>query len=180
VLISLIGLPGVGKSTVGRQLARRLGLGFVDCDTVMEVRLKSPIRAFFESEGEARFRDVECELLNELVDRDRIVLATGGGVVVRPSNRELLRTRTLCVYLRAKPEALFHRLKRDNRRPLLQGTDLQRRLRELHDERDSLYCETAAFQIEILGKSLATMVDTIVESLSGLRSSAGGADLSPS
>ena len=165
MLISLIGLPAVGKSTVGRRLARRLGLAFADCDALLEQRLQRRIRDFFEAEGEQRFRDEEGAMLEELVAGPDAVIATGGGVILRPANRRLLRERTICVYLKADPEALLHRLVRDTKRPLLQVADPASRLRELSAERDPLYREAATIEIETRGKSLHMLVDAIVGAL---------------
>ena len=165
MLISLIGLPAVGKSTVGRRLAKRLGFAFADCDGLLEQRLQQRIRDFFETEGEQRFRDAESALLEELVDGSDTVIATGGGVVLRSSNRELLRQRTFCVCLKAHPDALLPRLRRDTKRPLLQVADPAERLRELSAEREPLYREAAVLEIETRGKSLDMLVDAIVNSL---------------
>ena len=165
MLISLIGLPAVGKSTVGRRLARRLGLAFADCDGLLEERFRQRIRDFFETEGEQRFRDAESAMLEELVGGTETVIATGGGAILRPANRELLRERTFCVYLRAHPDALFARLHRDTKRPLLQVADPAGRLRELSDERDPLYREAATFEIETRGRSLDVLVDTILRQI---------------
>jgi shikimate kinase len=144
----LIGLPGSGKSTVGRQLARRLGLGFADTDHVIEQRIGCSIREFFEREGEDAFRDIEEEVIRELAQAGPGVLATGGGAVLRPANREALRSGAHVIYLRSTPEELFKRLRHDANRPLLQVADPLARLRSLYDERDPLYRETAHFIIE--------------------------------
>lgn len=165
MLISLIGLPAVGKSTVGRRLARRLGLAFADCDSLLEQRFQQRIRDFFETEGEQRFRDAESAMLQELAAGAETVIATGGGAILRPANRELLHERTFCVYLRAHPETLFARLQRDTKRPLLQVADPAGRLRELSDERDPLYREAATIEIETRGKSLDALVDAILHQL---------------
>ena len=151
MLISLIGLPAVGKSTIGRRLARQLGIDFADCDALLELRFKCRIREYFEAEGEEKFRDAESAVLEELVAGSDRVIATGGGVVLRPGNRELLRQRTMCVYLKADPEALFHRLRRDTKRPLLQVADPAARLNELSAEREPLYREAATLEIETRG-----------------------------
>lgn len=165
MLISLIGLPAVGKSTVGRRLAKRLGFAFADCDGLLEQRFQQRIRDFFETEGEQRFRDAESAMLEELAGSADTVIATGGGAVLRPGNRELLRRRTFCVYLRAHPDALLTRLQRDTKRPLLQVADPAARLRELNAERDPLYREAALFEIETRGKSLEMLVDAILREL---------------
>jgi shikimate kinase len=165
VVISLIGMPGGGKSTVGRQLARRLDRRFVDSDAEIERRVGMPIRAWFEAEGEERFRDVEQAVVAELVEQHGIVLATGGGVVLRPANREALRRASTVVYLRSTPEELFRRLRHDTHRPLLQVKDPLRKLRELHRARDPLYRETAHFVIETGRPSVQTLVNMILMQL---------------
>jgi shikimate kinase len=158
VLISLVGLPGVGKSTIGRRLAGRLGLALLDCDALVEARLGEAIAPFFEREGEAAFRDHETLVLGEVLGSDDAVVATGGGVVLRESNRRLLRERTVCVYLHAQPQALFARLRRNTRRPLLRVANPEARLLELAQERDALYRECASVVIETEGRgSLATI-----------------------
>ena len=165
VILSLIGLPGSGKSTVGRQLARRLQLPFLDSDHVIEARLGCSIRQFFEREGEDSFRDVECAVIDELTHAPSAVLSTGGGAVLRLSNRQHLRERGQVVYLKSSPEELFRRLRHDRNRPLLQGGDPLTRLRDLHAVRDPLYRETASFIIETGRPSVATLVNMIVMQL---------------
>ena len=167
--IALIGLPGSGKSTVGRQLARRLKIGFVDSDQVIERRLGCSIREFFEREGEERFRDLEQQVLYELTHAstptEPCVLSTGGGAVLRAANRAALHERCTVVYLRSAPEEIFRRLRHDKTRPLLQVADPLARLRQLYAQRDPLYRETAHFVIETGRPSVATLVNMIVMQL---------------
>lgn len=163
-MIALIGLPGSGKSSVGRQLARRLQLPFTDSDQVIEQRLGCPIREFFEREGEERFRDIEEEVLDELTQQPG-VLSTGGGAVLRAANRAHLHGRGKVVYLKSTPEELFRRLRHDTQRPLLQVSDPLQRLRDLYAVRDPLYRETAHFVIETGRPSVATLVNMIVMQL---------------
>lgn len=163
--VSLIGLPGAGKSTVGRQLARRLQLPFFDSDHVIEQRLGCSIREYFEREGEDRFRDLEASVIDELTQNPAAILSTGGGVVLRPENRHNLHSRTQVVYLNSSPDELFRRLRHDRSRPLLQVADPLQRLRDLHAQRDPLYRETAKFQIDTGRPSVATLVNTIVMQL---------------
>lgn len=165
MIVSLIGLPGSGKSTVGRQLARRLRCSYIDSDQVLEERLGCSIRAYFEREGEERFRDMEQAVLNELTQRPDCVLSTGGGAVLRPANRESLKSRTQVVYLKSSPDELFRRLRHDTNRPLLQVADPLGRLRELYAVRDPLYRETAHFVIETGRPSVGTLVNMIVMQL---------------
>ena len=164
-MISLIGLPGSGKSTVGRQLARRLQLPFVDSDQAIEVRLGCPIREFFEREGEARFREIEAEVIDALTQQGPGVLSTGGGAVLRAENRAHLRSRGRVIYLKSHPEELIRRLRHDTNRPLLQVADPMAKLRELFATRDPLYRQTAHFVVETGRPSVATLVNMIVMQL---------------
>jgi shikimate kinase len=164
-LIALVGLPGSGKSSVGKHLARRLGVDMIDSDAVIEARIREPIRSFFEREGESRFRDVEEAVIASLCANATGVLATGGGAVLRPANRLALRKNSTVVYLRAAPEELQRRLRHDTQRPLLQVSDPRAKLRELYAQRDPLYRETAHFVIETGRPSLQTLVGMILMQL---------------
>lgn len=163
--IALIGLPGSGKSTVGRQLARRLFFSFVDSDHVIEQRLGCSIREFFEREGEERFRDIEENVIDELSLGGDCVLSTGGGAVLRASNRAHLHSRCRVVYLRSAPEEVFRRLRHDKNRPLLQVADPLQRLRDLYVARDPLYREAAHFVIDTGRPSVSTLVNMIIMQL---------------
>ena len=163
---TLIGLPGCGKSTVGRQLARRLGVAFVDSDHVIEQRLGCSIKTFFAREGEERFRDLEQATLDELTaGTTPAVLSTGGGAVLRAPNRLHLHGRGQVIYLHALPEDIFRRLRHDTTRPLLQVKDPLQRLRSLYEQRDPLYRETAHYVIETGRPSVATLVNMVVMQL---------------
>ncbi|MDB6002443.1 MAG: shikimate kinase, partial [Rhizobacter sp.] len=156
---------GCGKSTVGKHLGRALAQRFVDSDTEIERRLGEPIRTFFEREGEDRFREVEQAVIAELTGQPDIVLATGGGAVLRPTNRESLRASSTVIYLRSTPEELFRRLRHDTHRPLLQVRDPLAKLRALYRERDPLYRETAHYLIEVGRPSVQTLVNMILMQL---------------
>jgi shikimate kinase len=158
-------MPGGGKSTVGRHLARRLGWDFVDSDSAVERRIGCSIRSFFEREGEARFRDIEQQVIAELLGEARTVLATGGGSVLREANRELLHRHATVVYLRSTPDDLFRRLRHDVKRPLLQVADPLTRLRELYALRDPLYRQTAHFVVETGRPSVPALVNMILMQL---------------
>jgi shikimate kinase len=123
------------------------------------------IRDYFEREGEVAFRNVEEEVIRELSQAEAGVLATGGGVVLRPVNRERLRQAGHVIYLRSTPEEVFRRLRRDRNRPLLQVDDPLARLRSLYEERDPLYRETAHFAIETGRPSVRALVNMIVQQL---------------
>jgi shikimate kinase len=163
--IACVGLPGSGKSTIGRQLARRLDVKFIDSDQVIEQRIGCSIREFFEREGESSFRDLEADVIDELTQRSAFVLSTGGGAILRTANREHLRQRTHAIYLHSAPEEVFRRLRNDQNRPLLQVSDPLSRLRELYGVRDPLYRETAHFVIETGRPSVSTLVNMILMQL---------------
>jgi len=163
----LIGLPGSGKSALGKEAARRLGVPFADCDREIERAQGCTIAQLFEHHGEAAFRDREAETLAALVDAGPSVIATGGGAVLRADNRELLRTRTVCVFLNAGHELLWRRLRRDRRRPLLQVDAPEARLRELRAEREPLYRETAHVVVEVDGLPFDRLVEEIVRRVTG-------------
>lgn len=163
--IIFVGLPGSGKTTIGRQLARRLGVPFVDSDHVIEERLGCSIREYFAREGEDAFRDVEQAVLDDLSQHHHGVLSTGGGSVLREANRRHLHERGHVIYLRTSPEDVFRRLRHDTARPLLQVEDPLGRLRSLYEVRDTLYREAAHFVLETGRPSVASLVSKIVMQL---------------
>jgi shikimate kinase len=163
--IALVGLPGSGKSTIGRQLARRLGLSAIDTDHVIEHRLGCSIREYFEREGEASFRDVEQEVIDDVTQSHNGIISTGGGSVLRLTNREHLHSRCHVVYLRSSPEEIFRRLRHDMQRPLLQVDDPLTRLRDLYVIRDPLYRETAHFVVETGRPSIANLLNMVIMQL---------------
>ncbi len=144
----LVGMPGCGKSTLGRLLARRLDKAFVDADVELERRLGVTIPVIFELEGEPGFREREATILTDLVVQNNIVLSTGGGVVLRPSNRERLKEGGTVLYLHAAPATLWERTRHSKHRPLLQAPDPFARVQELYTARDSLYREVADAVVE--------------------------------
>lgn len=164
-MIALIGLPGSGKSTVGRQLARRLQVPFYDSDSIIEERLGCSIREAFERDGETSFRDLEESVLDELSRIPQGVLSTGGGAILRPTTRQRLRERGTVVYLNAHPDKIFRRLQNDTTRPLLQVANPIGRLRELFAARDPLYREAAHFAIDTGRPSVSTLINTILMQL---------------
>jgi shikimate kinase len=146
--IILVGLMGAGKTTIGRLLARHFERSFVDSDHEIEARTGVRIPVIFDLEGEAGFRARESAILAELAQRENIVLATGGGAVLDPANRILLRENGVVVYLHAQSGDLWHRTQRDVNRPLLRGEDPHARLKELYMVRDPFYRETAHLVVD--------------------------------
>lgn len=165
-VIFLVGLMGAGKSTVGRLLARRLGRRFIDTDHEIEKRNGVTIPVIFEIEGEEGFRRREQEVLADLAQTPDIVLSTGGGIVLRPENREILRDQGFAVYLSARPELLAERTRHDKSRPLLNVSDPLAKLRELYTIRDPLYREVANAVVETGRGAPQQVVQAIVQALS--------------
>jgi shikimate kinase len=163
--ICLIGPMGAGKTTVGRRLAETLQRQFCDMDEELERRCGVTVSLIFEYEGEAGFRDRESRLLDELSTVPNLILATGGGVVLKPENRRVLRARCLTVYLQTSVERQLERLERDTKRPLLRGPDRVGKLEALARARDPLYLETADITVPSDGKRPARMADRVLEAL---------------
>lgn len=161
MILSLVGLPGSGKSSVGAALARRLDVPFIDTDKVAERRIGMSIREYFESEGEGAFRELEQAVIEEVMSGDDGVIATGGGAVLREVNRTFLRSRGRVVYLHATPDEVFRRLRRDTRRPLLQVDDVLGKLRDLYDQRNPIYRSVAHVEVAT-GRSTVSQVAALV------------------
>lgn len=159
--ICLVGLMGAGKTTIGRLLSRRLGWEFLDSDHEVEARTGVSIPTIFEIEGEEGFRRRESATIQELSDLPRIVLATGGGAVLSPENRQCIRRMGLVVYLEAPPECLIERLRHDRSRPLLRVPDPLAKLRELYVLRDPLYREVAGLVVNVARDNTGSIVKRI-------------------
>jgi shikimate kinase len=159
----LIGLMGAGKSTVGKRLASAMDWRFVDSDDEIEHRTGAPIPLIFELEGEAGFRARERTMIDELTQRRRIVLATGGGAVLDAENRRRLKERGWVVYLYASVDQLYARTARDRNRPLLRTADPRLTLEELLRVRDPLYRKTADYVVDTTGQPVAATVRSILD-----------------
>ena len=158
-----VGLPGSGKSTVGRDLAGRLELPFEDSDQLIEQQIGCSITDYFDREGEQAFRDIEESVIQKLTTNAGAgILATGGGAVLREVNRTRLRAAGHVIYLHASPEEIFRRVRRSSSRPLLQVADPLGRLHALYAERDPLYRATAHVVVETGRPSVAALVKTIM------------------
>jgi shikimate kinase len=163
--VFLVGMMGAGKTTIGRQLAKRLGRVFYDGDHEIEARTGVRVAVIFDIEGEAGFRKRESEELNRLSGMENIVLATGGGVVLGAENRALLKARGLVIYLHAQPRDLWQRTKHDKSRPLLRAADPRARVEELYRARDALYREVADIVVETGRQSVNALVNQLLEQL---------------
>jgi len=161
----LVGMMGAGKTTVGKALARRLKLRFIDSDHEIEARCGVKVPVIFEIEGEAGFRAREAQAIAELTRLDGIVLATGGGVVLADENRRVLAERGTVVYLRATPEHLYERVRQDRNRPLLAAGDPLARLRSLYAERDPLYRSIADLVVDTGRQSVQALARRLLGEL---------------
>lgn len=169
--IFLVGPMGAGKTTLGRQLARTLKVEFVDSDHEIERRTGADIPWIFDIEGEEGFRKRETEAIADLTLRDGIVLATGGGAVLKPENRRYLSERGVVVYLYAELEKLYHRTAKDRNRPLLQTADPKAKLQSLMEMRDPLYREVADIVVDTGEQSLRDTINNILREVRKLAKS---------
>ncbi|MBB1125661.1 shikimate kinase AroK [Thiospirillum jenense] len=160
--IFLIGPMGAGKSTVGRQLADALGYDFLDSDQEIQRRTGVDIPTIFEFEGEAGFRHRERQVIDELTQQESVVLATGGGAILTPENRQHLSARGFVIYLHCSPEQQHARTARDRNRPLLHdGSDPLTKLRDLMAEREPIYRQIADLVVSTERRGTASVVKEI-------------------
>ena len=163
--VFLVGMMGAGKTTLGRALAQRLRLDFVDTDRVLVERTGVPVATVFEIEGEDGFRRRESAILAELAAGDDRVIATGGGAILAAENRAVMRANGTVVYLRAKLESLWERTRHDATRPLLATPDPRATIGRLLEQRDPLYQEAAHLVVDTGSQSAATLVGRVVAAL---------------
>jgi shikimate kinase len=163
--VFLVGPMGSGKTAVGKQLARLLGRDFHDSDAEIEHRTGVDISYIFEMEGEAGFRERECEVIDALTRLSNVVLATGGGAVLRPENRDRLAERGCVVYLHTGVRQQLERTRHSQRRPLLNIADPEARLNELMAQRSPLYESIAAMVVSTDGRQVRAVAEEIVERL---------------
>ena len=163
--VFLVGPMGAGKTTIGKYLAQQLNLEFADTDTEIEARTGADIPWIFDVEGEQGFRDREQQAVEEMTLWDNVLLATGGGVIMRQENRRVLAARGFVIYLHATVDEQVRRTHRDRRRPLLQDGDPEEILRDLMVVRDPLYREIADHVIDTVSCSPRTVAQNLVRDL---------------
>lgn len=156
---------GAGKSTIGKSLASRLHYQFCDSDAAIESRTGADIPWIFDVEGEEGFRARESAILQELLQGDAQVIATGGGIVLKPENREYLKSGGVVIYLTASLDQLVQRTAKDRKRPLLQVANPRERLRQIVAERDPLYRSVATHVVVTDGRGPKTVVQEIMDLL---------------
>ena len=163
--VFLVGLMAVGKSTVGRLLAQQLGYTFYDTDQIIEERAGADVAWIFDVEGEQGFRDRETQVIDELSQLEEVVVATGGGAVLRDCNRQMLAARGCVVHLDSPLDRLLERTQKDKKRPLLQNGNPGQTLARLRVEREPLYREVADYRFVTDRQSPKVLVRTIVARL---------------
>lgn len=164
--VILTGFMGTGKSSVGRRVAESLGFAFVDTDQIVVELAGKPIPRIFAEDGEDRFREWETEALRSCANRERQVIATGGGIVTQPRNHPILREAGYVFWLKASPEAVLQRVARNRERPLLQTADPLATIRELLDSRIELYRACADEEVNTTELTLEEAAHGITESAS--------------
>lgn len=165
--IVLTGFMGTGKTEVGKILAQRFGYTFLDADSIIEQEQKMSITEIFRLYGEPYFRDIESAVLRRLAERDRVVISTGGGAVLRQENMDYLRKKGIIVCLTASPETILRRTSNDNSRPLLQVEDPLKKIKELLEFRRPYY-ERSDIMIDTEGKSPLEVAEEIIERIRGM------------
>jgi shikimate kinase len=162
--VALAGFMGTGKSRIGWELSRRLSLTFIDTDKVIERISCMRISDIFEYYGEATFRDYETEVVQRTLRLDEVVISTGGGTVMRPQNRDMLKSRGPVIVLWASPETIYQRTRR-SQRPLLQVANPIEKIRELLEVRKEAYSDVASFHISTDNRDSYDVVEEIVDKL---------------
>ena len=165
----LVGMMGSGKTTIGRALAKHLGKTFVDSDEEIQRRTGVTIPHIFDVEGEAGFRQRETAAIRELVGRDDMVLATGGGAILAEQNREMLSRNGIVVYLKTNVHDLWQRTRHDRNRPLLQTGDPRAKLAELFEQRDPLYRQAADIFVQSGKQSVQSLMLHLAEEIEAFR-----------
>lgn len=163
--IFLVGPMGVGKSTIGKKLAKKLGKKFIDSDKEIEKKTGAAIHLIFDVEGEQGFREREYKLIEEVTHESNIVLATGGGAVLAESNRVILKERGIVIYLAGSPELLMKRTAHDHNRPLLENRDRLGTIKSLLNERQSLYTSVADLTLTIDKLSVKQILELVSDYL---------------
>lgn len=163
--IFLVGPMGAGKTTIGRQIAKRLNMDFEDSDHAIEACTGADIPLIFEKEGEAGFRKRETAIIDELTSKSSLVLATGGGAILAEENRNHLKSRGVVIYLHSDIKHLLDRVRHDKNRPLLQTSDPASTLRKIMAIREPLYRDTADIVINTGQQSIRAVINVILDKI---------------
>jgi shikimate kinase len=147
--IILVGMMGAGKTTIGKLLSNKLGFDFIDLDKIIEEKSGVKINTIFEIEGEAGFRDRELQVLSDSIEKDQVIISTGGGIVTNEKSKaRLIKNNALIIYLKANLQTLFNRLKNDNSRPILNVDNKEQVIKKILEEREPLYQELSDMVVD--------------------------------
>ena len=147
--IILVGMMGAGKTTIGKLLSNKLGFDFIDLDKIIEEKSGVKINTIFEIEGEVGFRERELQVLSDSIERDQVIISTGGGIVTNEKSRaHLIKNNALIIYLKANLQTLFNRLKNDNSRPILNVDNKEQVIGKILEQREPLYIELADMVVD--------------------------------
>lgn len=160
--ILLVGFMGSGKSVVGKELSKILNRDFIDTDTEIEKEENRSIKDIFNSDGEEYFRNLESKLLETLVNKNNCIISTGGGIVLRENNRELLKKIGKVIFLHADVEHILNNVKNDDTRPLLQTEDYATKVSEMLESREDKYLSSADIIIQTSGKGVESIAEEII------------------
>lgn len=166
--IILIGYMGCGKTTLGKKISYRERIAMLDTDKMIEQRQKKTISEIFDEDGEPAFRQMETECLKEIMEySDRYVVSVGGGLPMKEENRELMKKLGTVVYLKARPETIYGRLKNDTTRPLLRGDDPQGKIRTMIETRNPAYEDAADYIVHVDDKGFDAIIGEILDVVKG-------------
>lgn len=166
--IILIGFMGCGKTSVGIRLSYRMRRPMLDTDKLIEKSENRTISEIFAADGEAYFRDLETECIRKLIETtNNHIISVGGGLPIREENHSLMKRLGTVIYLRARAETIYERVRHDTTRPLLQGENPQQKIRGLMEERSAIYEKAADMIIDVDGKDFDAIIDEIIQSESG-------------
>jgi len=164
--IILVGMMGAGKTTIGKLLSNKLGYDFIDLDKIIEEKSGVKINTIFEIEGETAFRERELKVLNDSIEKDKVIISTGGGIVTNEKSRaQLIKHNALIIYLKANLGTLFSRLKNDNSRPILNVDNKEQMIEKILNEREPLYQDLADMVVDTTHMKTIDVVKLIIKKM---------------
>jgi len=167
--IILVGMMGAGKTTIGKLLSNKLGYDFIDLDKIIEEKSGVKINTIFEIEGETAFRERELKVLNDSIEKDKVIISTGGGIVTNEKSRaQLIKHNALIIYLKANLQTLCNRLKNDNSRPILNVDDKEQVIEKILEEREPYYQDLADMDVDTSHMKSIDVVKFIIKKMDAI------------